>query len=281
MFGIFVLALCFLDQTKLKAEVSIWNRDISKAKDLSFKTKKPLLLDFYAPWCNYCMTLQKVLYPNSAIKSQLDNFILVRINGEEKPEIMRAYNVSAFPTIVFLDYQGLEVDRINGLLEPIVLTNRIKNNLQIVSKTKNILSKLEANPKDLDTLYEVGTYYFQTKNYKIAQIIFYKAWNLHQKEKIESKKFNVARQSLYNAAISSMHLDTYKLAVERWNVYLKKYETPGFINKRENLYAHYYRGISYFYLGNKKMANKDLLIASKLIPDPQLRENAKSILLIK
>ncbi len=257
----------------------VWLHDINKAIYIAKRDKKPLLLDFYTVWCGFCRKLQTQVYPKEIVRVETNKFVLVRIDGEKRPDLMQAYGVSSFPTIIALDYQGTEIERVNGLLNHIELSNRLKLAAQNARYSENLLEKLNQNPQTIDSLYETGARFFQAKNYRQAEQLFYRAWSLYKDKKeyplnslsLKEKKIN---QCLYNASICSMHQENYKKAVRMWDMYIKRTK----VSYREYKYARYYRGISYFYMGNKIKAKEDLKYSSDYLPDSELRANAKSLL---
>lgn len=77
----------------------VWNFDSSK----TFKRagKLPIILDFYATWCRPC----KMLAPHlEAIQNKYKGKLIVyKIDVDKQPELARRFNVSAMPTIVFIN----------------------------------------------------------------------------------------------------------------------------------------------------------------------------------
>lgn len=73
----------------------------------------PIVIDFWAPWCNPCRQLAPVLEKLAAEYG--GKFILAKINTDEEPQIAQAFGVQSLPT-VFAFYQGQPVDQFVGLL---------------------------------------------------------------------------------------------------------------------------------------------------------------------
>lgn len=75
---------------------------------------KPVLLDFYADWCESCISMDHKVFRVAAVQRAISQFQLLRVdltnNTEEDNKILKKYNVIAPPTILFFDAKGKEMD---------------------------------------------------------------------------------------------------------------------------------------------------------------------------
>ena len=72
-------------------------------------------LDFYTDWCGWCRVSDRAVYPDPAVRRELDRTVFLRLDAEgEGADAARRYRVDGFPTIVFVDPRGGEVGRIRG-----------------------------------------------------------------------------------------------------------------------------------------------------------------------
>ena len=74
---------------------------------------KPVLVEFWGPWCGTCRLLAPSL---TRLRAEFGDAVeIVTLNVEEGQDTALAHNVRSLPTIVaFRD--GAEVKRINGLM---------------------------------------------------------------------------------------------------------------------------------------------------------------------
>jgi tetratricopeptide (TPR) repeat protein len=83
--------------------------------------KKPLMVDTYAVWCGPCKQLDRMTFADPSVGAWARaNVIPVKIDAEkgEGRRISQRYSVRAFPTVLFLDPSGNEIDRLSGAYPP-------------------------------------------------------------------------------------------------------------------------------------------------------------------
>jgi len=87
---------------------------------------KPIVLDFMAEWCAPCKRLVAETFVDPAVAALLENFILLKIDTDEYPEIAKHYDVSVLPDIRFLNSDGVEVKKLTGFQAADVFANELK-----------------------------------------------------------------------------------------------------------------------------------------------------------
>jgi len=98
---------------KVKFRSGTFKANLEKAKS----ENKPIFLDFYTTWCAPCKYLdQDVFSYNSVYDYYNDNFINLKIDAEkgEGPKLKDKYGVYAYPTLIYLDSRGNEIERSVG-----------------------------------------------------------------------------------------------------------------------------------------------------------------------
>lgn len=245
-----------------------WHTSLPRAIRLAQKTSRPIVLDIYAPWCPYCRKMQGEVYPSSSIKKLLDDFVLVRIDGEKNRPVSAKYRVTGFPTIVFLDKNGKKISINRGFTTKSAMKTKLMEILAYVQQEKDLIKQLKSKPYSVYLNYKAGVMHYQKADLDRAEKSFLKA--NASTEQVSLQKID----ALYNLAVVYMDKKDYRSAVKRWNEYIRKYPNQG----QDSVYARYYRGISLYFLSDKTSAKSDLVWAVKNLENRADRKSANQLL---
>lgn len=84
-----------------------------EAKVIEPSETVPVVIDFWAPWCEPCKTLKPML--EKLAEEYAGRFLLALVNADESPELAGHFGVRSIPTVKVL-FQGQLVDEFSGAL---------------------------------------------------------------------------------------------------------------------------------------------------------------------
>lgn len=117
-----------------------------------------LFVDVYATWCGPCLRLDAEVFPTSQAGAATDGLVALRIDAEsgEGPAIAERYHVVGFPTLLLLDAQGQEIDRVFGFLPPDEFAETVRGYREGRGTIEELRARVAADPSDLALVLELG-----------------------------------------------------------------------------------------------------------------------------
>ncbi|MCL7412758.1 MAG: thioredoxin family protein [ANME-2 cluster archaeon] len=96
----------------------VWNNSLDEGLAAAQEQHKPVLVYFWAVWCQYCELFETETLTDPRITEALTNdFILVAIDLDENKEVPARYGVSYPPHELFVDEYGTEITRVPGYVD--------------------------------------------------------------------------------------------------------------------------------------------------------------------
>lgn len=84
-----------------------WKEWSKEAFDLAKKLDKPVLLDLSAVWCHWCHVMDTTSYSDPEIIKRInEDYIPIRVDTDQRPDISERYNFGGYPTTAFLTPRG-------------------------------------------------------------------------------------------------------------------------------------------------------------------------------
>ncbi len=85
---------------------------IEKAMEKSVSENKLLFIDCYTTWCGPCRLMSRDVFPNDTVGAFFnENFVNIKVDmdSQEGVELGKKYNVTGYPTLLFVDPRNGEV----------------------------------------------------------------------------------------------------------------------------------------------------------------------------
>ena len=110
-----------------------WREWSPSAFDEARQADKPILLSISAVWCHWCHVMDETAYSDQGVIDLVNSeYVPVRVDNDERPDINARYNMGGWPTTAFLTPQGdiltgatyLPADQMNAALRQVLTAYR-------------------------------------------------------------------------------------------------------------------------------------------------------------
>ena len=104
--------------------------DFGQALEEARRSGKPLLVFFETDECLYCHQMLEETFHDEQVIRLAENFVCLRIEAGDAPEICKDFHIEAFPTVQFITPEGAHLHRVLGKKEPATLAVQMQAALQ-------------------------------------------------------------------------------------------------------------------------------------------------------
>jgi thioredoxin-related protein len=159
----FAISFASFAQEQSPQGIQFFHGTFAELKAKAASSQKPIFMDAYTTWCGPCKWMAKTVFTTKEAGDFYNqNFICAKVDMEkgEGIELAKAYEVNAYPTLLFLNAAGEVIHRSLGALDAAKFIELGKTAINPESNLEGLGKKHRAAPSDFDIAYT----YFYTLN---------------------------------------------------------------------------------------------------------------------
>ncbi|MCA9605877.1 MAG: thioredoxin domain-containing protein [Myxococcales bacterium] len=99
-------------------EAPDWNEWTAEAFARARDERRPILLSVQAGWCHWCHVMNDTTYRDPEVLRRLSSFVVIRADGDARPDLAERYRRYAWPATVFLAPDGRQILALRGYRAP-------------------------------------------------------------------------------------------------------------------------------------------------------------------
>lgn len=126
---------------------------------------KPILVDVWAVWCMPCKAMDASTYRNPKVVELAKDYVAVKVDADAQTIFTEAYEIRAYPTILFLDAKGNVITRRSGYLDSTAMATVLE---EVRVGYPEYLAEREAAKSDPTAARRVGAYLVRVGNHEGA-----------------------------------------------------------------------------------------------------------------
>ncbi|MDR2735494.1 MAG: thioredoxin [Puniceicoccales bacterium] len=113
---------CLLGNYTNMASEKVIHLTLNNFETVVGSSTKPVVIDFWAPWCGPCRALSPIL---DSIAEEHDDIVVCKVDIDEETGLAEKFDVSAIPTLVFFK-NGRQVDKTVGAVTKTAILSKLK-----------------------------------------------------------------------------------------------------------------------------------------------------------
>ncbi|WP_147678953.1 thioredoxin family protein [Algibacter pacificus] len=142
----------------VKAQEINWFTNFEAAQKQALETNKPILLEFYTPFCKPSISLDKKVWGDEEVQQLVKHYVPFKVNGTTSIELVNKYQVKNAPAIFIIDANGKVFKRKKGALYKTNIVLLLTNYRINTSMLKVYLSSFYQKEK-FSTAFRLGMKY--------------------------------------------------------------------------------------------------------------------------
>lgn len=138
-----------------------WLTDLDRARELTSRTGRPLLIYFRSGGSELCRKFEKEVFTDDKIIDTAQRMIPVWLDHAVSPADFAAFRVTRVPALVLAAPGGSRQERIDGTTRREVLLDRMLAFLETEKSGVQLRARLRQSPSDLETAWQLASIYLE------------------------------------------------------------------------------------------------------------------------
>ena len=153
-----------------------WRQDLSweQAVAVAGGADRPILLDFWAPWCGPCKLLDGFVFNEPAVIAELADVLTLKVDIDrpENDAIRERFNVSVLPTLVWCEPSGQEVDRFTGSVSAEEFLELVRTMRQDGNTFQRLREMVDRRPQEPGLLFDLARRHAERGETRRAGVLY-------------------------------------------------------------------------------------------------------------
>lgn len=214
-----VLAITVLAVLVIPATSSgiTWERDYEKAVQRAAAENKPIIADMFTDWCTLCKKMDAETFAEpELVKEMAGKYVWLKLNTETEEDgirLQKDFAILTYPTILVLDSEGEEIDRVGNFLAAKPFREAVESFVDNPDSVASLKKKVQEQPDSVSARYALANKLLSVNNFLKAAPHFEKVIELdpgNREGKTDLSHYNVAlclaSHAKYEEALAQLDL---------------------------------------------------------------------------
>jgi TolA-binding protein len=198
------------------ASAITWERDFEKAVERATAEHKPIIADMFTDWCVLCKKMDAETFADpEVVRKMASKYVWLKLNTETEEDgkrLQEEFAIFAYPTILVLDNEGAEIDRIGNFLAASEFQKTVESLVDNPTSLASLRKAVQQHPDSAAAHYALADKLLNTSNFTKAAPHFQKVIELdpeNREGKTDLSQYNVAlclaSQKKYEEALAQLN----------------------------------------------------------------------------
>ncbi len=153
-----------------------WHKNLEQATAAALKMNKPIMIEFWADWCEPCQVMEKEVYSDPTIAGLVEATVVpLRLSFDNDKQLVRRYAVEAIPYLIFANSYGTELLHHRGILAAKDFSAIIHALPSDISEINRLDLALQKDNRSFDALKDLGARLREANLFQVSNQFYEKA----------------------------------------------------------------------------------------------------------